>query len=90
MTVIIGNIDIMMAYWFFILKGKNFSPEGWQQEIFNKKKFRHLLKEGIDVPKYEEYLSIREYLKSRLGLLTRSPSIFLETVEKPLKLLDLE
>jgi hypothetical protein len=30
-TVLLANIDIMAAYWFFILKGKTFSPEGWQK-----------------------------------------------------------
>lgn len=87
-TVIIANIDLLVAYWFFILKGKNFTPEGWQKQIFAQKKYRHLLKAGIDIPKYEEYLSIRDYLKVRVGLLSRNPGTFLKTVEQPLKLLN--
>ena len=86
-TVIIGNIDLMVAYWFFILKGRNLSPEGWQKEIFNQKKYRHLLKEGIDVPRFEEYLAIRDYLSMRLGILSKNPSKVLSTLSKPIKLL---
>lgn len=55
-TVLLGNIDLLVAYWFFILKGRTFTPEGWQQQILAQKKHRHLLKSGIDVRKYEDYL----------------------------------
>ena len=34
-TVIIANIDIMVAYWFFILKGRNFTPSTWRNQLFN-------------------------------------------------------
>ena len=55
-TVIIANLDIMAAYWFFIVKGTPFSPSGWQSMIFTQHKYRHLVKAGIDIQKYEEYL----------------------------------
>ena len=51
-TVLLANLDIMAAYWFFILKGKPFSPEGWHTDIFSRKKYKHLLNSGIDVQKY--------------------------------------
>ena len=38
--------------------------------------------------KYEELLQIRDYLKFRLGLVSKNPYALLETLEKPLKLLD--
>ena len=55
-TVILANLDIMIAYWFFILKGETFSPEWWHKDIIERKKYGHLLKSGINISKYEEYI----------------------------------
>ena len=76
-TVLLANLDIFVAYWFFILKGKPFSPQGWHTDIFSRKKYKYLVNSGIDVHKYCEYIEIRDALKNRLSLLTRSPSRFL-------------
>ena len=87
-TVIIANIDIMAAYWFFIIKGTNFSPNAWKGQIFSQKKFKHLMNSGIDIDKYNEYIEIQHDLKNRLKLLTRNPMAFMETCEKPIELIN--
>jgi hypothetical protein len=87
-TVILANIDIFFAYWFFILKGRNYSPQNWQEHIYQRSKFNHLRSEGIDVEKYQEYLELQEDLRGRLMFLTRNPSLFLEHCEGSLRLLD--
>lgn len=55
-TVILANIDLMIGYWFFILKGRPFSCGNLYQELFKKHRFSHLRNSGIDINKYEEYL----------------------------------
>jgi len=55
-TVILANIDLMIGYWFFILKGRPFSCENWHSELFKNFRHRHLRNSGIDLNKYEEYL----------------------------------
>ena len=52
-TVIIANIDLMAAYWFFIIRGSSFSPKNWENLYLRKKKNKYLSKHGIDVRKYE-------------------------------------
>lgn len=52
-TVLIGNIDLMAAYWFFIVKGSPYSPKNWQSLILQKQKNNYLSKHGINVQKYE-------------------------------------
>ena len=86
-TVIIMNIDIMVAYWFFIIKGKNFSPTAWKDQIFVERKYRHLLNSGVDVQKYQEYMEIRGDLKNRLKLLTRNPLAFMSACEEPIEII---
>jgi hypothetical protein len=52
-TVILANIDLCVAYFYFIIKGKQYSPETLQNSMIESRKFRHLKKQGIDVNKYE-------------------------------------
>jgi hypothetical protein len=87
-TVILGNFDILVAYYFFLLKGQNYSPEVWKNSIIASKRLKHLEKEGVDVRKYEELLEIRDDLKMRLGLLSKNPLIVLENAQKPFKMVD--
>jgi hypothetical protein len=55
-TVILANVDLMAAYWFFIVKGSPYSPKNWENLILQKRRNKYLSKHGIDVRKYEEYL----------------------------------
>lgn len=87
-TVILANFDILVAYYFFLLKGQNYSPETWKNSIIASKRLKYLEKEGVDVRKYEELVEIRDDLKMRLGLLSKNPLIVLETVQKPFKMID--
>jgi hypothetical protein len=41
-TVILGNIDLLVAYYFFLLKGQNYSPETWKNSIVTGKRMRYL------------------------------------------------
>jgi len=55
-TVILANIDLCVAYFYFLIKGKQYSPENLQNSMIESRKFRHLTNQGIDVNKYEELL----------------------------------
>jgi hypothetical protein len=52
-TVIMGNFDLFVAYYFFLLKGQNYSPETWKKTIIERKRMNYLEKQGVDVRKYE-------------------------------------
>ena len=54
----------------------------------DQKKYSNLKANGIDVEKYDELLKIREYVILRLSLLSKNPYELMETLEKPIKLLD--
>lgn len=54
----------------------------------DQKKYSNLKANGIDVEKYDELLKIREYIILRLSLLSKNPYELMETLEKPIKLLD--
>jgi hypothetical protein len=55
-TVILANIDLFAAYYFFLLKGQNYSPENWEKAIIKRKRLGYLEKQGVDTRKYEELL----------------------------------
>ena len=87
-TVILANFDLFIAYYFFIFRGRSWTLEGLQKSFMDRKRSSILRKNGVNMDKYEELLQIRDYLKFRLGLVSKNPYALLETLEKPLKLLD--
>ena len=87
-TCILANIDILVGYYFFLLKGVTFSPANWVDSMVKNRRNRHLAKEGIDVQKYEEYQRLKEYLTQRVNLLSADPLDVVKVVKQPLTLLD--
>lgn len=87
-TVVLGNFDLLAAYYFFLLKGETYSPEAWKNAIIRQRRLKECRKQGIDTEKYEELLEIRDDLKMRLGMLSKNPLIVLETLERPFKIVD--
>jgi hypothetical protein len=72
-TVILGNFDLLVAYYFFLLRGRPYSPENWKESIVQHRRLKHLERQGVDTAKYEELLDIRDDFKMRLGLLSKNP-----------------
>lgn len=87
-TIILFNFDIFIAYYFFIFRGRSWSLEGLQRSFMERNRAKILRKNGVNVQKYEELLQIKEYIKFKLGLVSKNPHILIETLEKPLMLLD--
>ena len=48
-TVILANIDILLAYYYFVMKGNDYSLETIQQKMIQSKKYKYLAKHGINV-----------------------------------------
>jgi hypothetical protein len=87
-TVIIMNFDLLVSYYFFILRNRSWSLEGIHGSIIDRNKNVILKRYGINIDRYEELKQIRSHLDFRLGLLSKNPHILLETLEKPMRLLD--
>ncbi len=87
-TVILTNLDILIGYYFFVFKGREYSLEELQKSMEEKHKFKYLKKYKFNLEKYEELLELRNYLQMRLDLLSKNPSIIMDSLELPLKLLD--
>lgn len=52
-TVILGNFDLLAAYYFFLMKGQTYSPENLKNAIFKARRLKQLSKHGVDTRKYE-------------------------------------
>ena len=87
-TCILGNCDLLFAYYFFIVKGRDWSLGEMHSRYFEDRKFTNLRKYGVDVDKYQEMLEIKEYLEFRLALLSKSPNKLYRRLTKPIKLLN--
>jgi hypothetical protein len=87
-TVILTNLDILIGYYFFVFKGRDYSLEELQKSMEEKHKFKYLKKYKFNLEKYEELLELRNYLQMRLDLLSKNPFIIMDRLKGPLKLLD--
>ncbi len=52
-TVILANFDILIAYYYFVMKGNDFSLETIQRKMIESRKYKYLAKHGINVTRYE-------------------------------------
>lgn len=52
-TVILGNFDLFFGYYYFIVRGKDFSFENFEKGIIEARLNKYLKKNGVDVDKYE-------------------------------------
>lgn len=87
-TVILTNLDILVGYYFFVFKGRDYSLEELQKSMEEKHKFNYLRRYKFNLAKYEELLELREHFQMRLDLLSKNPFIVMDTLDKPLKMLD--
>lgn len=52
-VLILANFDAMAAYYFFLMKGQNYSHENAYKVYFEKHTSKLLRQRGIDQSKYE-------------------------------------
>ena len=52
-TCVLANVDLFVAYYFFILKGRDYSLQEIRQSYMKERKFSSLRKNGVDVDKYQ-------------------------------------
>ena len=86
--MILTNLDILIGYYFFVFKGREYSLEELQKSMEEKHKFKYLRKYKFNVEKYEELLELKNHFQMRLDLLSKNPFIIMDRLEAPLKILD--
>lgn len=87
-TVLFANLEVLLAYYFFVVNRKEYTYEKVSQNYFDNKKLWFMKREAFNFERYNELLELRREVRKRVAMVHGEPTEIVSQVEKPIRLLD--